>query len=269
MKTRSLINMLGGGLLLLALTTATTPSAQAQGAVVKRDLQEWLNAQGTAYPPHPLAPETPMIWSWMNYPDLNNDGVLDGVWYDLWYDYAGVLGRPSSYGGVLGPKSITGTVTERPIGNGMAEVTVRAKVASALIWVTAHSCCAWEPFLRDLPTVFGHREAEIIADPSLPAARANVDFTVTFLNEVGAAMPDLNTSWELGRFNGFHVQLSAEGPLTEAFGELEGISIPEGTPGKLRWGKPGLQTPANPKAWNGAASGFPNDQFHLFPIGNK
>jgi hypothetical protein len=96
-----------------------------------------------------------------------------------------------------------------------------------------------------------------------------VDFTVTFLNEVGAALADLNTSWELGRFKGFHVQLSAEGPLTTAFGELEGISILEGTPDKLRWGKPGLQTPANPKAWNGAASGFPNDQFHLFPIGNK
>lgn len=266
MKIRTLINTLGSALLLLGLAAETMPSAQAQGRAVKRELQEWLDAQGTAYPPHPLAPETPMIWSWMNYPDLNNDGVLDGVWYDLWYDYAGVLGRSSSYGGVLGPKSITGTVTERPIGGGMAQVTVRAKLEGALIWVTAHSCC-WAPFLRDLPTVFGHREAEIAADPSLPAARANVDFTVTFLNEVGGAMPDLNTSWELGRFTGFHVQLSAEGPLTEAYGELEGISIPEGTPGKLRWGKPGLQTPANPRAANGAASGFPNDQFHLFPVG--
>jgi hypothetical protein len=75
-------------------------------------------------------------------------------------------------------------------------------------------------------------------------------------------MPDLNTSWGLGRFNGFHVQLNAEGPLTQAYGELEGISIADGTPGKLRWGKPGVQTPANPNAFNGAASGEVVRVFH-------
>ncbi|MFN0050594.1 MAG: hypothetical protein ACKV0T_00295 [Planctomycetales bacterium] len=201
MNTTSLLKTFGSALLLFGLVSETMPSAQAQGRAVKRDLQEWLDAQGTAYGPHPLAPQSYSIWSWMNYPDLNNDGELDGVWYDLWYDYAGVLGRADSYlGGALGPKSITGTVTERPIGNGMAEVTVRAKVAGALIWVVAHSCC-WEPFLKDLPTVFGHRETEIAANPSLPAARTDVDFTVTFLNEVGGEMPDLNTSWEQGRFS--------------------------------------------------------------------
>jgi hypothetical protein len=140
MNTTSLLKTFGSALLLFGLVSETMPSVQAQGRAVKRDLQEWLDAQGTAYPAHPLAPQSYSIWGWMNYPDLNNDGVLDGVWYDLWYDYAGVLGRSDSYlGGALGPKSITGTVTERPIGNGMAEVTVRAKVEGALIWVVAHS----------------------------------------------------------------------------------------------------------------------------------
>ena len=46
MKAKTLINMLGSGLLLLGLTTATTPSAQAQGKLVQRDVQEWLDAQG-------------------------------------------------------------------------------------------------------------------------------------------------------------------------------------------------------------------------------
>lgn len=191
MNANSLLKTSGSALLLFGLAGETMPSAQAQGWAVKRDLQEWLDAQGTAYPAHPLAPQRYSIWSWMNYPDLNNDGVLDGVWYDLWYDYSGVWGRSDVYlGGALGPKSITRTVMQRPIGNGMAEVTVRAKVAGALNWVTEHSNY-WETFLRDLPTVFGHREVEIAAAPSLPAARADVDFTVTVLNEVGGAMPDL------------------------------------------------------------------------------
>jgi hypothetical protein len=66
------------------------------------------------------------------------------------------------------------------------------------------------------------------------------------------------------RWLGFHVVLNAAGPLTEAFG------VPEGTPGALHWGKPGLlSSPANANADNGAASSFPNDQFHLFPVGGK
>jgi len=265
MRTRSLINMLGGGLLLLGLTTATTPSAQAQGKVVQRDLQEWLNAQGTLLPLNPLLPQTPRTFNWVNNPDVNGDGVDEGPRYILWYDYAGVLGRSTSYGGVFGPDSIVGTVTERSIGQGMAEVTAKLHVSGALIWVTtwddAHQNGTW---FRTGPTVFGHRETEMLADPSLEPARAEVNFTATFLNEVGAPLPDMIAVNNSGRWLSFQVVLNAKGPLTEAFG------VPEGTLGALHWGKPGtLSVPANDNADNGAASGFPNDQFHLFPIGNK
>ena len=111
----------------------------------------------------------------------------------------------------------------------MAEVTVRLHVTGALIWVTTFGDGSGTWF-RTGPTVFGHRETELLADPDLEPARADVDFTTTFLNEVGAALPDLvdiiinNES----RWFGFQVVLNAEGPLTEVFG------VPEGTPGVLR-----------------------------------
>ena len=122
---------------------------------------------------------------------------------------------------------------------------------------------------RTAPAFFGHRETELLADSSLEPARADVHFTATFLNAVGAPMPDsvsspLNFGPFPGRWLSFQVVLNAAGPLTEAIG------VPEGTPGALHWGKPGtLPVPADDNADNGAASGFPNDEFHLFRVGKK
>jgi len=259
MKTKTLIQTLGSALLLLGLTAATTPAAQAQ--VVKRDLQEWLDAQGTFLAPHPLLPQTPRIFNFVNNPDINGDGVADGPKYLLWCDYAGVLARNSSYGGLLGPESIDGKVTERPIGGGMAEVTVQVRVSGALIWATTFGDGSGN-HVRSAPTVFGHRETELQLNPDLELALADVHFTTTFLNEVGAPFPDLIAAAGAGRWLSFQLVINATGPLTEEFG------VPDGTPGALHWGKPGLlSTPANANADNGAASLFPNDQFKLFPIG--
>jgi hypothetical protein len=263
MKSKPYLNVLRSGILLLGLSSIAVSSVQAQGKVLRRDIHEWLDAQGTLFPPDPLAPETPALFTWQNNPDINGDGVADGPFYRLWYDYAGVLGRPTSYGGVFGPESITGAITERPVGGGLAEVTVSLNVQGAVIWVVDATCCPNDN-LQTLSVVFGHREADMANDPNLEPARADVQFTVTILNEVGGTMPDLIDSFFQSRFLSFHIVLNAEGPLTAAFG------VPEGTPGKLVWGKPGtLTVPANPHADNGAASWFPNDQFHLFPIGNK
>jgi len=259
MKTKTLIQTLGSALLLLGLTTASTPSAQAQ--VVKRDLQEWLDAQGTLLAPHPLLPQTPRTFAFGNNPDINGDGIADGPKYYLWCDYAGLLARNTSYGGLLGPESIDGKVTERPIGDGMAEVTIQVRVRGALIWVTTFGDGSGD-YVRSAPTVFGHRETELLLNPDLEPALADVHFTTTFLNEVGAPLPDLIAAAVAGRWLSFQLVINAEGPLTEEFG------VPDGTPGALHWGKPGLlSSPANANADNGAASLFPNDQLHLFPIG--
>ncbi len=269
MKAKSLTNMLGSALLLLGLAVAAVPSAQAQGKVKQRPIEDWLDAQGTLVPagsePFGSEPLTPYLFGWNNNPDINGDGVASGPLYYLWYDYAGVLSRlTSTGGGALGPKSITGTLTERPLRDGLAEVTVSLAIKGAVIWVVDATSNPSASDWGTLPVVFGHREDQLANDPSLQPALADVQFTVTILNEVGASMPDLIESFILGRFLSFHIVLNAEGPLSAAFG------VPEGTPGALHWGKPGtLTVPANAHADNGAASWFQNDQFHLFPIGKK
>ena len=145
----------------------------------------------------------------------------------------------------------------------MAQVTVQVRVIDAFIWVTTFGDGSGA-HVRSAPTVFGHRETEFFMNPSLEDARADVHFTATFLNEVGAPLPDLIAAAGAGRWVSFQLVLNADGPLTEEFG------VPEGTPGALHWGKPGLlSTPANANADNGAASLFPNDELHLFPIGRN
>ncbi len=130
MKTRTLINTLGSALLLLGVVTATMPSAQAEGQAIKRNLQEWLDAQGTLYPPSG-------IFGWGNNPDRNGDGVDDaGPRYFVWFDYAGVLSRADSPGGgALAPSSITGTATEMPQGDGTSIVTIHLDIKEAFCWV--------------------------------------------------------------------------------------------------------------------------------------
>ena len=246
------------------------PYRAADSQVVKRDLQEFLDAQGTYLEPNPLLPDTPRQFHFVNNPDINGDGVDDGQRYIMYFDWAGMLGRESSYGGQFGPESITGKVTERPLGNGMSEVTASVRTQGALIWVTTwdagNQTSAW--LRHDGPTVFGHRETELLADSSLEAARADIHYTIKFVIEEGAALQDemelyLEDNAELS----FQLVLNAKGPLTEAFG------TPDGTTGRLTWGKPGLwqdgNSPANDNADNGAASLYPNDEFHLGPIGPR
>lgn len=255
---------LGSVLVLLGLTTAATLSAQAQGRVIKRDLQEWLDAQGTqtTIPRRGYAPNTPRIFGLGNNPDINGDGVLDGPRYMVWWDYAGVLARPGSTGYIdadhnLGPSSITGSVTERPLGDGSSEITVALDVKGALLWVSYAP-----PFPSTGPvTVFGHTEVAVAAGAT--QAYADGQYTVKFKHPTGAPFIDLITSNLAGNWHESFLVLHGDGFFTEHFSS----DVEEGTPGLLRWGKPYITVPANPKAKNGAASAFPNDEFHLFPVG--
>ena len=239
-------------------------AAAASKAVIQRDVQEFLDAQGTLFPP--TAPsQTPVGFIFNNNPDINGDGVNEGTPYKMYVDYFGMLGRDSAYGGVLGPESVSGKVTERPLGNGLSEVTASIQTKGALIWVTENDADIFTG-----PTVLGYREAELLADPSLEAARADVKFSVKFLIDEGAALPDLITPAIAGQFQSFEFVVNATGPLPT--GEAD-FGVPDGTTGRLTWGKPGRwldgSSPANPNASNGAASLFPNDEFHLGPIGPR
>lgn len=193
----------------------------------------------------------------------------DGPRYMVWWDYAGVLGRPGSTGYIdaghnLGPSSITGRVTERPLGDGWSEVTVALDVKDALLWVSYAP-----PFPSTGPlTVFGHTEVAV-ANGAIQAY-ASGQYTVKFKHPTGAPFVDLITSNLAGNFHESTLVLHGEGYFTGDFSP----DVEDGTPGLLRWGKPFLTIPANPNADNGAASapgigGFPNAEMHLFPIGPR
>ena len=260
MKTKSCITTAVAGVALLGLVHISSIPASAQGEPVERDLQEWLDAQGTLNPiVWPQNPDTPFIFGWLNNPDINGDGAPDGPAYFIWFDYAGVLSRVTSTGGgALGPERITGRVTEKPIGDGLSEITVRLKIKGALCWV------------YDLDTgdvVLGNFDPAV-ADGAEPAV-ADANFTIQYLQTTGTPLMDLievfvaaGDDWP-EFWPRFIFSMDAWGPLSEVFHP----DVPAGTLGHLHWAKPGLQdSPAAGKNSNGAGALYPNDTFQIHPI---
>jgi len=243
MKTNKLTSMLGSALLLLGLTTATTPSAQAQGQVVKRDFQEWLSAQTTTF-------------SLRNNPDINGDGTPDGDYYRVRIDYLKKV-MPS-----LG--TISGTVMVRPTVDGREDVTVNIEFEDVLLRVYSYPLPAVVGGPRPLgPLVFGS-ELIAIANGATPAL-ASGKYTLNFLQDAGAPFVDHFQVLLRGDWYASTLTLHGAGLFTAAFDS----DVAAGTLGFLRWGKPFRTPPANENADNGAYSQFPNDEFHLFPVGRR
>lgn len=241
MKTKTLIKTLGSALLLLGLTTATTPSAQGQ--VVKRDFQEWLAAQTTQF-------------GLVNNPDINGDGVDDGPRYLVRFDYAQLF-APS-----LG--TVSGTVTVRPTADGREDVTVNIEFEDVMLRVWLFPLPAVPGGPRPIgPLVFGSEPADIAngATPALVSGK----YTLNFLQDAGARFVNHRTVLLRGDWYASTVTLHGEGLFTAAFDP----HVAAGTPGFLRWGKPFRTPPADENASNGAYSQFPNDEFHLFPVGRR
>lgn len=233
MKT-TLIKTLGSALLVLGLTTATTPSAQGQ--VMKRNFQDWLSAQTSQF-------------GLVNNPDINGDGVADGAPYRVRFDYAKLL-MPS-----LG--NVSGTVMVRPTVDGREDVTVNIEFEDVLLRV----------YLRSGPSpgilVFGSEPADI-ANGAAPAL-ASGKYTLNFLQDAGAPFVNHSAVFSRGDWYASTLTLHGVGLFTAAFDP----EVAAGTPGLLHWGKPFRTPPADDNASNGAASEFPNDEFHLFPIGPR
>lgn len=139
-------------------------------------------------------------------------------------DYAGIADRwlqETSGGTISMGTAFQGSVTERALEDGRAEVRVILRTTNALTWVI-EGCDR-----RNGPVLFGHRPQEILGglDPALGAAELNV----TYVDLVpGTPIPDLI---QIGAFP-YHGQnvysksmrATADGPLRSAFGVLEGTA---------------------------------------------
>jgi hypothetical protein len=197
-----------GGLGLLA-------SRRADAGTVQRPLSDWLSAQGACFPDG-------VGGCLLFFPPVPLYGGIGNVDFSMiaWVDYAGVADRWAS--GAFGTQ-ISGTVTERSLSDGRAQVDVTWRTTHALTFVTAGS-------LPPGPLLFGHYAPDVLAGAD--GAFGSSSFHISFTNTApGAPLPDLLQLQYLPApgqeavLEALHA--TATGTLRSAFG------VPDGTPGML------------------------------------
>lgn len=221
-----------------------TPTAAAQ-----RPISDFISAQGSTslfFPPFPD------FIAWAN----NNPQTRFAA-----VDYSGLIAEYlQNHGGPTLGTTVSGTVTERALTDGRAQVTVTLHVTNAMSWATGLP----GDIVSD-PPQFGYRQQDLLADPSLTPGLSIADMKVVFKNDApGAPLPDLVNAFILGngtagqelvslmfRSNGF-------GPLHAPFG------VNEGTPGRLVVTQTGIFM----THFGGAtADGFPAERVDLHVVG--
>jgi hypothetical protein len=247
--------VVGAVAILLLGMMAASGGQKAAPSVQIRPIEDFLNAQGTGGNGLP-AP-------------LNGDlGAFDAkAGRFIQVDYTGLankwieeesykLGTPMSLG-----TETEGTIIERPLPDGRAEVTVLLHTKNALTWVSVYQP-AIEPPLGDL--LFGHPAEDVLggADPALGESFLKW----VFINDApGAKLPDLFV--EIVPLPPAPVphqtimllmEASAHGTLREAFG------VPEGTPGRAQTTQTGLFQTTGKGA---TADGYPAEHIKLQVVG--
>jgi hypothetical protein len=224
--------------ILLAWLIALPSVALAAGKVTHRPLSDFLSTQGTYCIDDDhggcllFVPPDPNFLGWTS--DFDKSPVLfAGV------DYAGLA---NAYLATSGPQ-FAGSITERPLADGRAEVKVSLHTSNANIWIIELDLSPGADVLAQIagnaPALFGHRPANVLAGAGQALAYTLLE--VSFINDApGAPLPDLV---QLANFPDTlpHVQLqmlklvaNATGPLTADFG------VAEGTPGRCTIVQTGL-----------------------------
>lgn len=213
-------------------------------AAGQRPIEDFVNAQGT----YCYDEDGDGVCDLFVPPVLNFIGWTDpaeGIMASV--DYAGLANAWAE--GAFGTET-TGTVTERPLPDGRAEVHVRLHTTNALSWVVDADDWA------DGDLHFGHRAHEVVQEGE-EAAMGESFLHVKFINTApGAPLPDLIQFFDAPEegqellFLSFYAR--ADGPL------------PDGTPGRLQV----VQTGLFMTAFQGAtADGFPAENIILNAVG--
>jgi hypothetical protein len=239
---------------LLALGRA--PSVWADGAT-QRPISDWVAAQGT------YCVDDGMGGCFLFVPPLANflgasdpaSGLLASI------DYAGIGNAyiVANGGDSLGTE-FAGTVTERPLSDGRAEVHVVLHTHNALTWVVDDDI----PLTYDFngPLLFGNRAPDVLAgaEPGL----CDAVFKISFINTApGAPLPDILQMFsapEAGQeVTYIQMRCNASGPLRALYG------VPEGTSGRASIVQNGLFM----TGFHGAVGdGFPVERIDLQAVGN-
>jgi hypothetical protein len=230
--------------------------AEAKGGEIRRPIGDFVDAQGTT---SEFLPPVPDFLGWLNQlPSTRGASV----------DYAGLAnGWLVSQGYPDLGTTTSGTVTDRPLEDGRAEVSVVLHTRNALAWAFEVPDPDTGPNFATDPLTFGYRAQDLESGHDLPPAIGDSHFGVVFKNTApGDPLPDLIvwlTDTE-GRFPDLELlslsfRATAFGPLHP---EFEGVA--EGTPGRLTI----VQTGVLHSGFHGAVSdGFPAERVELGVVG--
>jgi hypothetical protein len=232
-------------LLVVSVLILVTVAVAGEGLIVaaagQRPIEDFVNAQGT------FCVDDGSGGCWLIVPPVANfigwtdlaEGIVASV------DYAGLA--DAFAGGAFGTET-TGTVTERPLKDGRAEVHVRLHTTNALSWVA-------EGGDFNGPLLFGHRAPEVLAGAE--AALGESFLGIRFINTApGAPLPDLIQLLFFPEPDRQVIFLSfqarADGPLAD------------GSPGRVQVVQTGLFMTAGKGA---TEDGFPAEKIILRGVG--
>ncbi|MGH9801567.1 MAG: hypothetical protein ACRD82_14485 [Blastocatellia bacterium] len=270
-KNQSCRNIIAAFVLVLGLMMPTTkPLAKSGGnpktsppmQTVHRPLSDFLSAQGTVSVFNCCAPMVPDYIGWTRpFSTPAADQRLALV------DYAGVgnnwlvaNGYPS-----LGT-TISGNITERPLADGRAEVTVNLHTRNALAYALTFDLAGPINQNQLNPLLFGFKPQDLLADPTKQPALGQSHLHVVFKNPApGTSLPDIVNAFVLGNTVPGQELVSIYFNAT-ATGELRAASgFPEGASGRLTIVQSGILFRGSFKG--GTADGFPAEIVELRRVG--
>jgi len=168
---------------------------------VSRPLSDFMDNQGLAYFAWATAYNPPAV---QRFADV---------------DYMGSLAiMIADNGGAVIPTKIKGTLSELPMPDGRAKVTVTISVENALSIGSR-----WDDNIQNWVTEFGYDFTELSLDPTLQATTGWGKFKLVFYNSaMGAPIPNVAFDVPFEDFVEFHFHSSAHGFMRAASGYAEG-----------------------------------------------
>lgn len=226
-------------LVFAALVMTVLTIVQVNAGTRQRPFSDWLSAQGSFVNPATCGAT---VFGWLP-PDFSTFALAD---------YSGKIAQCiTNNGGPVFSPAFSGTVTERDLADGTAEIHVIHHFTDTYV-------VARDTTQVGSPAILGYRAAELFGQPNRQSALANGILQVKFIiAQPGDPLPDATA---ISNILTISTRIRGEGPLRAAFG------VTEGTRGKVMVSQTGLFDISG--QGNGVADGFPAEIVRVFKAGN-